>query len=81
MNIEEEKETLSRLEAKLVEVTNRATELQTERRLLAFAANTGDAQARKQLDEANADSATAGLEIDNYEAQSRRQGQGRNRCA
>jgi hypothetical protein len=65
MNTEAEKETLSRLEARLVEVTTRATALQTERRRLSFEANTGNTAARKQLDAANAASATADLEIEN----------------
>ena len=65
MNIDEEKQTLARLEARLVEATDRATELQTERRRIAFAANTGDAKARKELDKFNAELSTADLEIAN----------------
>jgi hypothetical protein len=57
--------TLERLESELARATNRATELQTERRKLSFEAHSGDKGARKALDAANAASATAILEIEN----------------
>jgi hypothetical protein len=65
MSVEEANQILSALEAKLAEVTARAADLQTERRKLSFAANTGDRKARAALDDANAASATADLEIEN----------------
>jgi hypothetical protein len=60
-----ERETLERLEAKLAEALTRATELQGERRRLSYEAGIGNTSARKQLDAANAGSATASLEIEN----------------
>jgi hypothetical protein len=68
MSVDEEKQTLARLEAKLAEVSGHAIELQTERRRLAFDANVGDQKARKALDAANAASATADLEIENVKS-------------
>lgn len=68
MNIDEARRTLADLEGKLVEATSRATALQTERRRIAFAANTGDGKARKELDKLNAATATADLEIENIKA-------------
>ena len=68
MNIDEEKNTLAQLERKLAEATARATDLQTERRSVAFKANTGNADARKALDKLNGQSATADLEIENVKS-------------
>jgi hypothetical protein len=68
MTAEDAKTTLDKLGAKLVEATDRAVGLQTERRSLAYAANTGDHKARKALDAANAQSATADLEIENIKS-------------
>jgi hypothetical protein len=65
MKSEEQLEILAGLEAKLAEATSRATDLRAERQRLAFAANTGDAKARKALDVANAGFATLGLELEN----------------
>jgi hypothetical protein len=42
LSIDEERQTLAHLEAKLAEASGRAIELQTERRRISFAANTGD---------------------------------------
>jgi hypothetical protein len=65
MGVEEANQILSTLEAKLAAASAKATTLQTDRRRLAFDANTGNAKARAALDAANASSATADLEIEN----------------
>jgi hypothetical protein len=68
MTSEDQREILAGLEAKLAEATGRATELQTERRRISFAANTGDAAARKALDAANAASGSIAIEIENLQS-------------
>jgi hypothetical protein len=68
MSVEEANQILSALEAKLAAASGRAIELQTLRRKLSYAANTGDHKARKALDDANASSATADLEIENVKS-------------
>ena len=66
MDIETERQTLERLEAKLVEATSAATKLEEERRRLSFDALSGaDAKARKDLDRLNSSSAVADFEISN----------------
>ena len=66
--VEESKTVLANLEEQLVEETNRATELQTERRKLSFLAFSDNEDARAKLDELNAESVTAGLEAQNIRA-------------
>jgi hypothetical protein len=66
--VTEAKATLARLEANLVEATNRATELQVERRKLSFIGLTGNEAARAKLDEMSAASVTAGFEAENIRA-------------
>jgi hypothetical protein len=68
MNVDESKTVLAKLEDKLVEETNRSTELQTERRKLSFLAFSDNEEARAKLDELNAESAIAGLEAQNIRA-------------
>jgi hypothetical protein len=68
MNVDEAKATLAKLEAKLVEETNRATELATERRKLSFLGLTGNEAARAKLDELNTEFVTSGLEAGNIRA-------------
>jgi hypothetical protein len=58
--------TLERLESELAKATNRATELQTERRKKSFAAHNGDVSAKKELDRLNAQSTTIAFEIENF---------------
>jgi chromosome segregation ATPase len=65
MSVNEAKQILADLEAKLAEAIQRLGDLQTKRRELSFDANTGDAKARKALDAANASTSTIGLEIEN----------------
>jgi hypothetical protein len=65
---EEARRIVAELQTKLADATSRAADLQTERRRLAFDANTGDPKARKALDAANAESATASLEIENVKS-------------
>ena len=64
-SIEKARETVRRLEAGLVDATDRETALQTERRRIAFRAHSGDSEASKALDKATAASTTAALEIEN----------------
>jgi hypothetical protein len=66
--VDESKSTLAKLEAKLVEETNRATELQTERRKISFLAFNEDKEARAALDRMNTESVNAGLEAENIRA-------------
>jgi hypothetical protein len=61
-------ETLQRFEADLAKATDRATNLQTERRKLSFAAHSGDKPSRTKLDKLNAESVTIGLEAENLKA-------------
>jgi hypothetical protein len=63
--VEESRRIVAELETKLAAAEARAVELATERRRISFAANTGDADARKALDRLNKEAATAGLEIEN----------------
>jgi chromosome segregation ATPase len=60
------KETVERLETELAKATDRATELQTERRKKSFAAHNGDVSAKKELDKLNAQSTTIAFEIENF---------------
>jgi hypothetical protein len=68
MNVDESKTVLAKLEAKLVEATNRATELQVERRKLSFIGLTGNEAARAKLAEMSAEAVTAGFEAENIRA-------------
>jgi hypothetical protein len=65
LNSEAVRQIVIDLEGKLAAAIAKATALQTDRRQLAFDANTGDQKARKALDTANSASATADLEIEN----------------
>jgi hypothetical protein len=68
MNVDESKTVLAKLDDKLIEETNLATELQIERRKLSFLAFSDNEEARAKLDELNAESAIAGLEAQNIRA-------------
>jgi DNA repair exonuclease SbcCD ATPase subunit len=65
MSTDQANQVLADLETKLSEAIQRLGDLQTKRRELSFAANTGDAKARKALEAANASTATIGHEIEN----------------
>jgi hypothetical protein len=65
MNSEQARQTLAQLELRLSEASAKAVEIATERQRISFAANTGDAAARKALDKANAATTTVTLEIEN----------------
>jgi predicted nucleic acid-binding Zn-ribbon protein len=65
VEVQQARETVAKLEGNLAQAHARATELQTERRKLAFDANTGDAGAKKELDKLNAQSTTIAFEIEN----------------
>jgi hypothetical protein len=63
--VEKARQTQADLEQKLAAAEGRVVEMSTERRRLAFDANTGDADAKRALDKLNKESAVAGLEIEN----------------
>ncbi len=65
MNPEVARRTRATLELKLSEASAKAVEIATERQRISFDAATGDATARKALDEANAASMTVSLELEN----------------
>lgn len=65
MSPSEARTTLDALQSKLAELTSREIELADRRRRLSFDANTGDAEARAALDEANKSTAALGLEAEN----------------
>jgi DNA repair exonuclease SbcCD ATPase subunit len=65
MSTDQANQVLADLETKLSEAIQRLGDLQTKRRELSFAANTGDAKAHKALEAANASTATIGHEIEN----------------
>ena len=65
MNTEQARETVEGLELKLSEVSAKAIDLQTQRQSLSFDAATGDEDAQKKLDKANATTVTTNLEIEN----------------
>jgi hypothetical protein len=64
VSVEEANRVLSKLEQSLIEATNRATELQVERRKLSFIGLTGNEAARAKLAEMSAASVTAGFEAE-----------------
>jgi opacity protein-like surface antigen len=61
MSIEKAEATIAALEQKRLKVITAGTELQDERANVALAAHTGDAAARKRLDEINSDLAVHSL--------------------
>lgn len=63
--IETAQAVVRRLQDKLVQATDRATELATKRRRISFSAHSGDELAREALAEATAKSTTVALEIEN----------------
>jgi hypothetical protein len=65
VSVDEAKSVLSKLEASLVTATNRATDLQTERRKISFLAFNDNKEARASLDRMNTEFVTAGLECEN----------------
>jgi hypothetical protein len=64
-SIEKAKDVVRRLQDKLVQATDRATELATKRRRISFNAHSGDALASEALAEATAESTRVVLEIEN----------------
>jgi hypothetical protein len=68
VTVDETKSVLSKLEQSLIEATNRATELQVERRKLSFIGLTGNEAARAKLAEMSAASVTAGYEAEDIRA-------------
>jgi predicted nucleic acid-binding Zn-ribbon protein len=63
--VETARQTLADLEQKLAAAEARVVEMSTERRRIAYAATTGDADAKRALDKLNKESAVAGLDIEN----------------
>ena len=63
--VEESRRIVAELENKLAAAEARAVELQTERRRLSFAANTGDGAAEKRLKALNTEAAHINLDIEN----------------
>ena len=63
--VEESRRIVAELENKLAAAEARAVELQTERRRLSFAANTGDGAAEKRLKALNTEAAHIALDIEN----------------
>ena len=63
--VEESRRIVAELENKLAAAEARAVELQTERRRLSFAANTGDDAAAKKLKSLNTEAAHINLDVEN----------------
>jgi hypothetical protein len=63
--VEESRRIVADLESKFAAAEARAVELQTERRRLSFAANTGDGAAEKRLKALNTEAAHINLDIEN----------------
>ena len=67
-DIENAQKVVADLEAKLSAISARSVELASERRRVAFAANTGDKPAAKKLAELTSESANLGLDTENLKS-------------